>query len=127
MSIRISAQERDALYERIVLRLNGIGDVDLAVEEGNWKKAQESGEEFSALLRLVCTDLGWGEGASKELTLGTPPDVMRRAVGALHELAKTERAIFEARRQEADEELGEVRRLQEVCERILGELDQVDR
>lgn len=123
MSVRISAQERNALYERIVLRLNGIGDVELAVEEGDWEKAQRLGEEFSALLRLVCTDLGWGEGASAELTLATPPDVMRRAAGALHALAKAERAIFEARRQEADEELSEVRQVQEACERILGQLD----
>jgi hypothetical protein len=125
MSIRISAQERDALYGRITLRLNGIADIETAVEGEDWEAAQRLGEEFSALLRLVCTDLGWGERpSSAQLTLDTPPDVVRRAAGALHEIAKAERAIFEARRQEADEELGEVLQVQEACERILGELDQ---
>ena len=123
MSTRISARERDALYERIVLRLNGIGDVETVVEDGDWEAAQRLGEEFSALLRLVCTDLGWGErSSSAELTLATPPDVLRRAAGALRETAEAERAIFEARRREADEELGEVIQVQEACERILGEL-----
>lgn len=128
MSVRISAQERDALYGRIVLRLNGIGDVETVVEGRDWEAAQRLGEEFSALLRLVCTDLGWGErSSSEELTLSTPPDVMRHAAGVLHEIAKAERAIWEVRRQEADEELGEVVQVQEACERILGQLDQGDR
>jgi hypothetical protein len=128
MSIRISAQERDALYGRIVLRLNGIADIETAVEGGDWEAAQRLGEEFSALLWLVCTDLGWGERpSSAQLTLDTPPDVIRRAAGALRGMAEAERTIFEARRQEADEELSEVLQVQGACERILGELDRADR
>jgi hypothetical protein len=42
-------------------------------------------------------------------------------------MAEAERTIFEARRQEADEELSEVLQVQGACERILGELDRADR
>jgi hypothetical protein len=86
MSITISAEERDALYDRIVLRLNGIGDVHTVVQQENWEAAQRLGTEFSDLLRLVYTDLEWGEGERRERTLNTPADVLARAAQALERL-----------------------------------------
>jgi hypothetical protein len=119
MSITISGEERDALYDRIVLRLNGIEDVYRAVEEEDWETAQRLGREFSDLLRLVCDDLGWGEEARQPFSLATPPDVLRRAAGVIKEAAAFEREHHERRRDEAAEDVAEAQRLQEICERIL--------
>jgi|SRR6478752_9032934 len=122
MSIVISREERDTLYSRIVLRLNGIDAVYHAVVAEDWPAAQRLGAEFSDLLRLVCGDLGWGEGADAQLTLATSPDVLRRAASALRQAAVFEREHGERDRAEAAEEVEEARRLEETCERILSEV-----
>lgn len=122
MSITITKEERDALYERIVMRLNGIDDVYRAVEQGDWASAQKLGQEFSDLLRFVCSDLGWGEGTEETLDLSTPPDVLSRAAKTLREMAETERAHFESESRQAAEGASEARYLQQTCDRLLGEL-----
>lgn len=123
MSITISAEERDVLYERSVLRLNGIEDVYVAVEHGDWKAAQRLGLEFSDLLRFVCDDLGWGEQERQSLALSTPPDVLRRVAGIVKEWVTFERLKHERERDESAEGVAEAQHLQETCERILGDLE----
>jgi hypothetical protein len=81
MSIAISGEQRDLLYELVINRISGIDDVRLAINEGAWEDAQRLSQEFSDLLRLVSEDLGWGdmaEVATVELT--TPADVLERAI-----------------------------------------------
>lgn len=122
MTIAITGGERDALYERIVMRLNGIDDVYRAVEQEDWASAQELGQEFSDLLRFVCADLGWGERADESLPLTAPPDVLTRAAEVLRDLARSDAAHFESERRDAEAQENEARYLQETCERLLGEL-----
>lgn len=122
MTIAIKGEERDALYERIVMRLNGLDDVYRVIERGDWEAAQRLGQEFSDLLRFVCADLGWGERADESLRLGTPPDVLARAAAVLRDLARSDAAHFESERREAEEQENGARYLQETCERLLGEL-----
>ena len=122
MSVAISPKERDALYERIAMRLNGIDDVFKAVEAEDWEEAQKLGQEFSDLLRLVCQDLGWGEAAEGELELNTPTDVLARAAGTVRDLASADGEHFEREKREAEAQENEARSLQQTCERLLGEL-----
>lgn len=122
MSITITRDERDALYERIVMRLNGIDDVYRVVEDEDWAAAQKLGQEFSDLLRFVCEDLGWGKRAEETVPLSTPPEVLSRTVEAVSDLANADGAHFEAERQDAEAQEKEARYLQRTCERLLGEL-----
>jgi hypothetical protein len=122
MDMTISAEERDALYSRLVICLTGIDDVYTAVQEENWGQAQNLGEEFSDLLRLACSDLGWGDGQEEAYPLQTPPEVLRRAVTILREAAGKDRAHFEEERDKVSEEVDEARHLEEICERILAGL-----
>ena len=122
MTITISAQERDAFYDQIVIRLNGIGDIETVVEREDWESAQKFGSEFSDLLRLVCTDLGWGSGSGGGVALSTPADVLARAVSALARMASEARETSEGERRQFDREVDEADRLQKACTRILGEL-----
>ena len=122
MTITISAQERDALYDQIVIRLNGIGDIETVIDREDWEAAQKLGSEFSDLLRLVCTDLGWGSGSDGELALCTPTDVLKRAVAALARIAAEARETSEGERRQFDREVDEADRLQKACTRILGEI-----
>lgn len=118
-SITITPEERDILYNRILIRLTGIDDVYRAVARRDWPAAQRLGQEFSDLLRLVCTDLGWGDARPTPLTLTTPPDVLHRATANLRELAGADQRAAEAHADEARGVPEEVRRLEGICERIL--------
>ncbi len=107
MSIRISAAERDALYEQIFARLSGIDEVWMAAEAGDFAQADRVAREFSDHLRLILDDLGWGEGNDEALELTSPPDVLRRVCtrirGKAEELQeveaeeRTERQVREER------------------------------
>jgi hypothetical protein len=122
MTITITKEERDALYERIVVRLNGLDDVNRVVEQGDWGEAQKLGQEFSDLLRFVCSDLGWGERGEETLSLSTPHDVLTRSAEAIRDLARCDVKQFESERQAAEELEKEAHYLQQACERILGDL-----
>jgi hypothetical protein len=124
MDMTISPEERDALYNRLLICLTGIDDVYTAVQEENWERAQDLGEEFSDLLRLACSDLGWGGGRQDAYPLQTPPEVLRRAVTILREAAGKDRAHFEKERDKVSEEVDDARNLEEICERILAGLGQ---
>jgi len=123
MSLTITGAERDALYERIVMRLNGIDGVYRAIEEEDWAAAQELGREFSDLLRFVCEDLGWGEGAKETIPLSTPPDVLSHAVEVVSGLARADGAHFEAEKRDVEAQENEARYLQQTCERLLEKLE----
>jgi hypothetical protein len=120
VSITITKEERDALYDRIVVRLSGIDGVYGAVEDEDWAAAQGLGKEFSALLRLVCEDLGWGVGEEETLTLSTPPDVLTHAADSLREMAKRDRMHYEDESKSAEVEANKARYLEQTCERLLG-------
>jgi hypothetical protein len=71
------------LYRAILDRLNGIDDLRTAVlENGNFGEAQQMARRFSDDLRLVCDDLGWGDGPEGPIELRTPPDVLVESSGA---------------------------------------------
>lgn len=123
MAITVSGEERIALFKRIVVSLTGIDDVYRSVEEKDWAEAQQLSEQFSALLGFVNNDLGWGEGSSGTLTLTTPPDVLRQAIGFLLKVASVDQCHHERDRDEANEDVGEARQLQETCKRILDAIE----
>jgi hypothetical protein len=121
--VTITAAERDALCERIYLRLSGIGDVWLAVERDDLGTAARLGREFSDELRLLLDDLGWGKGTGQSLKLRTPPEVLRRVFRRMEVATEAERAFEERERLEAREREAVASRLVETCRRVLGELE----
>lgn len=121
MDLTISGEERNTLFNQIADRLTGIDAVYLAVESQDWATAQRAGQEFADFLRFLTEDIGWGEREEKTHALTSPPDLLRRVVRRLHDGALVDRETHERDRDEAGEEAAEAKRLQETCERILGE------
>jgi hypothetical protein len=122
MSVRITAAERDALFEQIHARLSGIDEVWLAVEAEDWERADRMGREFSDYLRLVVDDLGWGESSSEALELTTAADVLRRVFTLMQKRAEERREVEEEERAELTEREERTSQLMEVCRRVLAEL-----
>lgn len=122
MSVRITAAERDALYEQISVRLSGIDEVWMAVEAGDYARADRVGREFSDDLRLLLDDLGWGAGSGQPLELITPPDVLRRVCMRMQDRAEAQRGMEEEERARGKQREEQTQRVLETCRRVLGEL-----
>lgn len=123
----ISRDERDALFNRIALRLNGIDAVRIATEDEDWERAAALGQEFSDLLALVCVDLGWGRGAGEEFKLRTPPEVLGRAIQAMEREASVDYGIHHEDLLMAREAVDEAKTLLRTCQRITAALSKRDR
>ncbi|HEY0319185.1 MAG TPA: hypothetical protein VGC49_12945 [Solirubrobacterales bacterium] len=124
MTITITAEERDALYDQILIRLSGIGDVWIALEAKNYELADRLGREYSDDLRLVLDDLGWGEGSGESLELTTPAEVLRRVFRRLRDTALSRQAVEERERAEARTSEERNRRLLNTCRRVLTDLEE---
>jgi hypothetical protein len=124
MAVTITAEQRDALYDRILDRLSGIGDVWLAANSKDFAAADRLGREYSDELRLVLDDLGWGDGSgSDSLELESPPDVLRRVFARLRDTTATEREA-QATSWAESRKLEERNRLVgEACTNVLRELE----
>jgi hypothetical protein len=119
---RINAEQRDALYDRILDRLSGIGDVWLAASEARYDTADRLGREYSDELLLVLDDLGWGDGPEGDVELKTDPAILRRVFTRLSESSAGELAA-EATSWEESRFLEERNRLiGETCDTILEAL-----
>lgn len=123
-AITISAEERDLLYHRIMIHLSGIDAVWLAARHKDFAAADRLGRQFCDELQLVLDDLGWGETRGGEpIELTSPPDVVRRVVEHLRDLAGAEEAEERKSREAMRREEEESREVREVCDGLLEALD----
>ena len=72
-TITINRQQRDAIYQEVVLDLNGLTDLWTEFDDGNFGRARELRDRFVLDMRLL-DDLGWEpevevEGEAFELTM----------------------------------------------------------
>jgi len=122
VSVRITAAERDALYDQIFARLSGLDEVWTAAQLGEYERADRVAREFSDDLRLLLDDLGWGEGSGEPLELGTPPEVLRRVCTRMRSRAEGEREQQEAERSEAQGREERTQQVLSTCLRVLRSL-----
>jgi hypothetical protein len=125
MRISISAEQRDALYDQLLDRLTGIGDIEIAVQAGKFEDAGRLGQEFSDDLQLLVNDLGFGEGDGEPIELTSPPEVLRRALPRLRDLAAGHSASHAAELAELQLFRDRSRLVSEACASVLDELDEV--
>lgn len=120
--MRITAAERDALYDQIFARLSGLDEVWTAAQLGEYERADRVAREFSDDLRLLLDDLGWGEGSGEPLELGTPPEVLRRVCTRMRARAEGEREQQEEERSEAQGREERTQQVLSTCLRVLRSL-----
>lgn len=71
MAITINRQQRDAIYQEVVLDLNGLTDLWTEFDDGNFDRARELRDRFVLDMRLL-DDLGWAlevDGEAFDLTM----------------------------------------------------------
>jgi hypothetical protein len=123
MSIVITAEQRDALYDEILVGLSGIDAVWLAVEARNYRTAARLSQRYSDDLRFIVDDLGWGDGPGGAIELSTPPDVLRRVFSRLHDMIAGQTACAEEEWVEAQRQERQSRLVAEACRHVLVALD----
>jgi hypothetical protein len=121
-AVTISGEQRDALYAELLALLSGIDDVWLAIERGDFERADRLAREFSNYLRLIFEGLGWGDHNPASVELTMPPDVLRQTLSRLREQA-TKRYEQERPEQEAFRAQWEYSALvRSTCDEILNQL-----
>jgi hypothetical protein len=123
MSLTITAAQRDALYDQILDRLSGIGDIELAIQAESYDDAERIGREYSDDLRLLLDDLGIGDGNGEPVELTTPPEVLRRVLPRLRQLALNYTASLKPEMVEVQEVSERNRLVSEACEAVMADLD----
>jgi hypothetical protein len=123
MTLTITAEQRDALYDQIFERLSGIGDVWLAVRAESFETAARLGQAYSDDLRLVTDDLGWGEGSGEAIELSTPPDVLRRALSRMRDAAINLDGVQRKERLQLRQSTQRNDLVLEACRKVLSDLD----
>lgn len=122
MSLTITAPHRDALYDQILDRLSGIGDIEVAIQAENYDDAERIGREYSDDLRLLLDDLGIGGGDGRSVELTTSPEVLRRVLPRMQKQANAYTASLEPEVIEVEEITERNRLVSEACEAVLGKL-----
>jgi hypothetical protein len=84
VTVAITAEQRDAVYDRILLGLGGIADVWPAVGAEEAVEAEPLGERDSDDLRQVLEDLA---SSGDPVELSAPPAVLHRVFSRLGEQA----------------------------------------
>lgn len=123
-TLRITTEQRDALYESILDHLSGIGDLWLAIESDNYDRADRLGREFADDLRFVLDNLGFGDGSSGEsIELTTPADVLTRVLRRLEEQAESAEREAERESAAARAEQDRNRLVRETCRQLLSAME----
>jgi hypothetical protein len=122
MSLTITAAQRGALYDQLLDRLSGIGDIEIAIQAENYEDAERIGREYSDDLRLLLDDLRFGEGEGEPVTLTTSEEVLRRILPRLRQSAQGHAAILESELVEAHEARERDRLVSEACDAVLTAL-----
>jgi hypothetical protein len=122
MNAVLSPEERNALYEQILVRLSGIGDIWIALAAERFDTAERLAAEYADELRLVLDDLGFGEGTGQAIELSAPREVLRRVLGRLRELAEGEAEQTHEEWAQAAKVVKRHRLVVKTCDRILPTL-----
>jgi hypothetical protein len=118
----ITTEQRDVLYEEILVRITGIGDVLMAIEREDFDKAQHLADEFADYLRLLTDDLGWGDVPAGSVELNSPPGVIRRAMERLIRRAEYEDREVEEERVALQQRAERNKLMRLTCDQLLAEV-----
>jgi hypothetical protein len=121
--LTITAEQRDVLYEHILVRLTGINDINIALDQEDFAEAAALCDEFADCLRLLHDDLGWGDKSQGSIELKAPADVVRRSLSRVKERAETEDRLEAKESAELEERRRQNRLVRETCSFVLSELE----
>jgi hypothetical protein len=123
VSITITPEQRDALYDDVLTHLSGVGDLWLSIEREDYATANRLGREFVDDLTLILDDLGWGGESSETVELSTRTDVLRRVLRQLRARAEQHARSEQEAIDELREEQSRAQLVVDTCDEVLAALE----
>jgi hypothetical protein len=120
MSAMITLGQRDTLYDQILDRRSGI---ELAIRSEDFDNAERFGREYCDDLRLLLDDLGLGDSNGEPVELTAPPEVLRRVLPRLLQIAVDHTSGMEPEGAEIGELKKRNRLVSEACVAVPASLD----
>ena len=120
-NIAIATHQRDALYELVLDRLSGVGDISTELDNKDYAAAERIATRFSEDFRLM-RDLGWDPNDDREtVELTLPPLELMRIAKRLRDDARGGIAGLEEERDSVGPPkfIEGYRIVREACEDIL--------
>jgi len=122
MPATLKSEERDALFFQVSPNLDLLGDLQMAMSEGNEEECYNLGRRVSDALRLVIEGgLGWRERTQGSTVLTLPDQEITRLVNRIQ---RDVRMSIEYKRPEHEESCSEWERLAAVmdaCKSVLSQ------
>lgn len=88
MAIKLSREQREAIYAEVVVDLSGTGDISIELDNGDYDAARRLRRRFEDDMRLL-DEIGWEPDPDEdEFELSMPPDQLARALRWLGERAR---------------------------------------
>jgi hypothetical protein len=125
MTVTITAEQRDALYDHVLLELSRFGDLQLALDQGDLEAVSRLGRVLSVGLRLIQEELGWGESHSPSYELSKiPPTELARILGRIRDAATEEYESERAQQEEFRAAWDQTALVRDTCAEVLPALDE---
>jgi hypothetical protein len=107
--VTLTRQQRDVIYGQLLVELTAIGDIYIALSNGDYDTAKRYRRQFEDDLRLL-DDLGWEpDPSAQQFEITMERHDLARSVARLHQLA-TE-AVGEHLRRPTDNDLAAERQV----------------
>lgn len=121
MALELTADQRNALYQRLYTQLNGFDDLFSCIHTGDLEAAYRTGRRMLDALRLLQEELGW------ETEVGHPKKLQRIPTRELRSiLIRVEgeaEAQYEDSREEREEGQREVALVRDTCRDLIPRLE----
>lgn len=120
MPVTLKPEQRDAVFAQMSAYLDGMGDLETAIERGNEEECYFLGRRVLDGLRLIVDGgLGWRRRTVEPTLLTLPDEELRRIVGRLRMEAM---AGMEATRDEESGEWDLYPAIKKACESAFDQL-----
>jgi hypothetical protein len=125
-TIKLSREQRDAIYAEVTLDLDGVGDLAIAMKKADYATARRYRQRFEDDMRLL-DDLGWEPEQNRdEFELTMPTADLARVIGYFNRLLGSSVEAHLAEPEEARRHAAQAVAVQTTLASVLAQAAQSD-
>lgn len=124
MAIQLTAEQRDALFARILLDFSAFDDLQRAVGQGDLEEAYALGRKIGDGFRLIVDGgLGWARKTAEPLSLTLPATELVPLMTRMKWEAEAHYESMRPDREETQREWAEISDARDACTAVLDQID----
>lgn len=126
MAARLTPQERDALFARVLLDLSEFEDLQRAIASGDLEHAYKLGRRIGDGLRLLLDGgLGFARRTAEPITLRLPHDELRHISSRMKGETEAHYESLRPDREETERDTAEITDVRDACTSVLKQIEPV--